>query len=1210
MTGVRVLGVVLIVAAGMVSPGSSVGAAQPPADQLTDNISAEALAQISALIEEKESRTAAQQKIDSQLLYEQRMESGQPVANGIWAIETDLPYAADGHLVVDVQTRAEGVAARLAAAGIEVVSASADGSTLRAHIDVDQVEMIAADPDVVFIQAQQAASTSGLGGQATSHLITGPTGVGSRSSEGDVTHLAFAARGAFHIDGTGIKIGVLSNGVRNLAASQAAGDLGPVTIIGPAAPCLATAPCDEGTATLEIIHDLAPGAQLFFASAFVSITSFADNIRALRAAGCDIIVDDVSYFVETPFQDGQVRPDGQPQPTNTNGGAVIQAVKEVTASGALYFSAAGNSGNLDAGTAGTWEGDFVDGGPLLPAIASIGATARINNFGGRNFNLLTVPDPGGAPISLYWSDPLGASSNDYDLFRLNAAGTSVLGGSTNVQNGTQDPYEQVTQSAASPRLVIVKKATAAPRFLHLNANHGQLSGRTAGSTHGHAAVTGDGAYGVAATPAVGPFPQAFNSGNHVEPSSSDGPRRIFYHGDGTPITPGNVSSTGGQVLQKPDITAADGVSVSGVGGFTTPFFGTSAAAAHAAAIAALVKSANAALTSAEVRTILTDTAIDIDTPGVDRNSGAGIIMARSAVLATGASGTAFLQIENVQVAENPGNSNGAIESGEGGLLSMTLTNYGVAPATGIAVSLTSRTAGVTVGRANTTTYPDLAPTASASNSSSRFTMASDYPCGQPAAFLFKVTYDGGPAVPPFPFTIPIASPPFNVTTTLDLTAPPSAPGVVGSTGLQAGRLFRDVVGSTCGTPKTFPGIFSVGTRRFDAFAFNTCPQSGPSCVTVTVQGPAAGNLLAAGYTPTFDPNNLATNYAADPGGSGELTTFSFKVAGAGQPFAVDVAEVNAGGGLGTLYDLTVSGACYGSCDPPNRLPVAKAKNVIAAASDLCVADASIDDGSADPDGDTVTVVQAPPPPYTLGTTSVLLTATDPKGAFSEAIGEVTVLDRTPPSIACPAPITTFTDPGVCSAVVAFGLPAASDLCSNPTAVSYDIASGSSFPLGATTVKGKATDAAGNAAVCTTLVTVVDNQAPTITGLSVSGTPQSSGKNKLIDFTVDYTATDLCGPASSSLSVTFTNPRTRRVEDGNHGRNDGQDKRGGAAAAAADDDQGEDTPAFVIVDNHHVRLRVDNSGPVGRIYTITVTAVDAAGNTSSSSINVQPTNEGH
>src|SRR5207247_5878285 len=183
----------------------------------------------------------------------------------------------------------------------------------------------------------------------------------------------FAARGAFHVDGTGVKIGVLSDGVTNLAASQARDDLGPVIVLPGQA-----GSGDEGTAILEIIHDLAPGAQLYFATAFNGIRSFADNIRALRAAGCDIIVDDVFYFVETPFQDGA------PGPTPTNGGAVIQAVKDVIASGALYFSAAGNSGNLDAGTSGVWEGDFVDGGatgtPLFTGKATPQPAGRVHNF--------------------------------------------------------------------------------------------------------------------------------------------------------------------------------------------------------------------------------------------------------------------------------------------------------------------------------------------------------------------------------------------------------------------------------------------------------------------------------------------------------------------------------------------------------------------------------------------------------------------------------------------------------------------------------------------------------------------------------------------------------------------------------------------------------------------------------------------------------------
>ncbi len=130
---------------------------------------------------------------------------------------------------------------------------------------------------------------------------------GSVGTEGDLTHRALDARGTFGVNGAPLKIGVLSDGVTSLALSQATGDL-PPTCGTP--PCITVLPGqtgdgDEGTAILEIIHDMAPGASLFFATANNSITSFAQNIRDLRTAGCDIIVDDVFYFVETPFQDGQ-----------------------------------------------------------------------------------------------------------------------------------------------------------------------------------------------------------------------------------------------------------------------------------------------------------------------------------------------------------------------------------------------------------------------------------------------------------------------------------------------------------------------------------------------------------------------------------------------------------------------------------------------------------------------------------------------------------------------------------------------------------------------------------------------------------------------------------------------------------------------------------------------------------------------------------------
>jgi hypothetical protein len=72
------------------------------------------------------------------------------------------------------------------------------------------------------------------------------------------------------------------------------------------------------------------------------------------------------------------------------------------------------------------------------------------------------------------------------------------------------------------------------------------------------------------------------------------------------------------------------------------------------------------------------------------------------------------------------------------------------------------------------------------------------------------------------------------------------------------------------------------------------------------------------------------------------------------------------------------------------------------AGPACTADASIDNGSSDPDGDPLTFVQAPPSPYALGVTPVVLTVTDPSGAFSQASGNVTVVDTTGPSITAPS----------------------------------------------------------------------------------------------------------------------------------------------------------------------------------------------------------------
>lgn len=977
------------------------------------DISPEALAQIDALIREKESRSPTERKMDSQLIYELRMDRGQAIANGIRSLETDVQVTNTGRAELDITANVSNTLLdQLRAHGVEIVRSVPEENSIRAKVSLDSLEAIAALQDVKFIQPKQDAMTSNSNPRAVATdgpgspfvrsgltnrvgrvraLLTSalqenstnsipanipPTGQGSQTTQGDATHRAFAARGTFHVDGTGVKIGVLSDGVANLAASQALGDLGPVTVLPGQA-----GTGDEGTAMLEIVHDIAPGAQLFFATALTSITSFAQNIRDLRAAGCDIIIDDVIYFAESPFQDGQLAP------TNTNGGVVTQAVNDVTADGALYFSSAGNEGNVNDGTAGVWEGNFVDGGGTgapLPA-------GRLHNFGGQNFNTLTA---NGQTICLFWSDPLGGSSNDYDLFRLNAAGTGVAASSTNLQNGTQDPFERISSNTANPRIVVVKKSAAANRFLHLNTFRGRLSIATTGQTHGHSAAAD--AYSVAASPAVGPFPNPYTGANVSETFTSDGPRRLFFQPNGTPYT-ADLLATGGIVRQKPDITAADGVAVTGVGGFSNPFFGTSASAPHAGAIAALLKSADPALSPAQVRNLLTSSAIDIETPGVDRDTGAGIVMAYNVLQAAGIAGTANIEFGSVTAAEDPGNGDGDINAGEGATLNIQLANLGVNEATNITATLTSATPGITVQVPNTSHYPDLAAiTGTAANLTPfRLTVASDAQCPLIASFVLSVSYSGGPSPKVLMFTVPIG-PIENINSTLDVTAPALPDGFSSAiTGTQIGRINRFLPPSSCGVEKPNPGLSTnEGVRRFDAYTFTACANS---CITMRLNtGTGNINLFPVVYRGMFDPASLTTNHYADPGSSASGRPFSFNVT-AGQTYTVVVHEVNPGEGIGNNYNLNIFG-CMVNCVTMNQVPVAKAKNVTVPAGPDCTANASIDDGSFDADGDPLTLTQFPAGPYPIGTTNVVLTVMDPSGATSQAMATVTVGDSTGPDV--------------------------------------------------------------------------------------------------------------------------------------------------------------------------------------------------------------------
>ena len=100
------------------------------------------------------------------------------------------------------------------------------------------------------------------------------------------------------LNGSGIKVGVLSDSFNNLggAATDEANGALPSAAHIQVLSDYAAGGSDEGRAMMQIVHDIAPGANLAFYTAFNSAQDFANGILALAAAGCKVICDDVSYF--------------------------------------------------------------------------------------------------------------------------------------------------------------------------------------------------------------------------------------------------------------------------------------------------------------------------------------------------------------------------------------------------------------------------------------------------------------------------------------------------------------------------------------------------------------------------------------------------------------------------------------------------------------------------------------------------------------------------------------------------------------------------------------------------------------------------------------------------------------------------------------------------------------------------------------------------
>ncbi|RZK46044.1 MAG: hypothetical protein EOO94_03420, partial [Pedobacter sp.] len=213
---------------------------------------------------------------------------------------------------------------------------------------------------------------------------------GNSITQGDKAMFADKARRAWKVSGKGIKIGVMSdsyNKINNKAPEDVANEELPGKA-GTPYPLPVnvrldypyTGGTDEGRAMLQIIHDVAPDAELYFRTGFISPGSFAEGIKDLRDQGCKIIVDDITYLTEPFFSDG----------------VISKAVDNVTASGVSYFTSAGNFGVK------SYEGDF--SGIAPPGGQGFVSTARVHDFGNNNyFQDIDLP-VGNYTLELQWDD--------------------------------------------------------------------------------------------------------------------------------------------------------------------------------------------------------------------------------------------------------------------------------------------------------------------------------------------------------------------------------------------------------------------------------------------------------------------------------------------------------------------------------------------------------------------------------------------------------------------------------------------------------------------------------------------------------------------------------------------------------------------------------------------------------------------------------------
>ncbi len=389
---------------------------------------------------------------------------------------------------------------------------------------------------------------------------------------------------------------------------------------------------DEGRGMAQLVYDVAPGVNLAFHTGFAGQANFAQGVLDLAEAGSTVIVDDVVYFAEPMFQDG----------------IIAQAADTVAKGGVPYFSSAGNEANA------SYESPFRSSGQeLIVDTDGDGKAERLgtlHDFSGSGQTLQTVVLQPGETVApaLQWDHPFAStsetslgSSSDLDLYLFvkqpNDTAFTFADSFSADPNIGADPFEiaGVINPLDTPIIVGIAitlfegEAPGLIKYVNVGFSEAPLDPPLdAPTSYGHnnaANVRGVGAAFWQDTPAFGTAPPL------PEPFTSLGGVPILFDVEGRRLARP-------ELRPQPDFTASDGDNTTFFfsdipeddDAFPN-FFGTSAAAPNAAAIAALQFSKNPDLGVEQVYRGLEESAVDMLSPGFDTLTGTGLVQADRAL---------------------------------------------------------------------------------------------------------------------------------------------------------------------------------------------------------------------------------------------------------------------------------------------------------------------------------------------------------------------------------------------------------------------------------------------------------------------------------------------------------------------------------------------------------------------------------------------------